>query len=298
MNPEVIAWLDLYGTGIDYPVTQGKDNMKYVNTNAAGSYSLAGSLFLDSGADASFADFASVIYGHHMEGKALFGGLSLFAGRDYFEDHTYGRLYAAGRWYGLEAVAFVRADAYDGEVYRAGITAPEDRRSYLEALSARALNVRDESGLEEGCAGEPAGERLVLLSTCSPGATNARDILVCRLTDKVVPDPFAGATAAATGAGAATAVAAQSIADGPNTLTAISEAWRELPLWIKAANVGALAALVAVVLWACLRRRRRFKDTAVAGMAHGETADDDATDDAAYRPRWAWIDAGDESSEE
>jgi sortase B len=283
VNPEVIAWLDLYGTGIDYPVAQGKDNMKYVNTDAKGSYSLAGSLFLDSDADAGFADFASVIYGHHMEGKALFGGLGLFAERAYFESHAYGRLYVDGRWHGLEAVAFVSTDAYDGEVYRAGITAPEDRRTYLDALLARALQVRDGSGLEaaDGAAGSAvqaaapgapgdaastvsvpgigwtdglADERLVLLSTCSPGATNARDILVCRLTDTVVPNPFAEPATTVAGTGAQGAVG------GSDTLAAIASTWRGLPLWAKMATVAALAALVSVTLWACLHYGRRRRD--------------------------------------
>ena len=48
VNAEVFAWLTVYGTNIDYPVTQGTDNMKYVSTNAEGLYSLSGAIFLDS----------------------------------------------------------------------------------------------------------------------------------------------------------------------------------------------------------------------------------------------------------
>ena len=44
INPDVFAWLSVYGTNIDYPVTQGKDNMRYVNTNAEGQYSLSGAV--------------------------------------------------------------------------------------------------------------------------------------------------------------------------------------------------------------------------------------------------------------
>jgi sortase B len=194
-NPEVIAWLDVYGTNIDYPVTQAESNMKYINTDAMGAYSAAGSLFLDSGSDAAFLDFTSIIYGHHMEGDVFFGGLGRFSDSAYLEEHRYGRLYADGRWQGLEAVAFVHADAYDKAVYRTGDLPRQDRDAYLQTLYARALHVRGNKwpdGVADG--------RLVLLSTCSPGATNGRDILVCVLSNTVVPDPFA-ATAAASGAG-------------------------------------------------------------------------------------------------
>ena len=47
LNPEVISWLSVYGTHIDYPVTQSQDNRKYINTNARGEYALSGSIFLD-----------------------------------------------------------------------------------------------------------------------------------------------------------------------------------------------------------------------------------------------------------
>ncbi|MCG4817374.1 class B sortase, partial [Collinsella aerofaciens] len=66
LNPEVFGWLTVYGTNIDYPVTQGKDNWKYVNTNALGEYSLSGAIFLDYTNRKDFQDFNSILYGHHM----------------------------------------------------------------------------------------------------------------------------------------------------------------------------------------------------------------------------------------
>jgi len=73
INPDVIAWLTVYGTNIDYPMTQGRDNMQYINTNVEGQYSLSGSLFLDCCDSSDFSDFNSIVYGHHMEKKAMFG---------------------------------------------------------------------------------------------------------------------------------------------------------------------------------------------------------------------------------
>lgn len=47
INPDVYGWISIYGTQIDYPLVQGEDNDKYVNTDAQGNFSLSGSLFLD-----------------------------------------------------------------------------------------------------------------------------------------------------------------------------------------------------------------------------------------------------------
>ena len=66
-NSEVIGWLHVYGTKIDYPFTQAEDNSKYVNTDVMGEYALSGSLFLDCMNAPDFSNFNNIIYGHHME---------------------------------------------------------------------------------------------------------------------------------------------------------------------------------------------------------------------------------------
>ena len=187
INPEVFAWLTVYGTQIDYPVAQGPDNMKYINTNAHGEYSLSGAIFLDSGCDGSFTDFPSILYGHHMEKSAMFGEIGNFADKGFFDARKYGMLYYGGREHGLEFIAFVRADAYDGTVFRTKLTGREARQAYLDALLAKALYVRG--------ARVTADDRIVLLSTCSASSTNGRDILVARIADNPYDDPFAAGEA-------------------------------------------------------------------------------------------------------
>ena len=182
INPEVIAWLSVFGTNIDYPVTQGEDNMKYVNTNAEGQYSLSGAIFLDSGNSKDFSDFNSILYGHHMEKKAMFGELDSFADKNVFDSHQYGSLYFDGKDHGIEFFAFIRTDAYDSEVFRPNVKSEEDRMVYLATLFLRAMHQRD-SGIK-------STDRIILLSTCSSNATNGRDLLVGRLTDEVFEDPF------------------------------------------------------------------------------------------------------------
>ena len=56
VNGDVCAWLTLDGTRIDYPILQGEDNLSYINTDVYGSFTLAGSIFLDSRCDNTFHD--------------------------------------------------------------------------------------------------------------------------------------------------------------------------------------------------------------------------------------------------
>ncbi|MDR2686529.1 MAG: class B sortase [Oscillospiraceae bacterium] len=181
-NPDVFAWLTVYGTHIDYPVVQGPDNMKYINTNAEGAYSLSGAIFLDSRSSRDFSDFSSILYGHHMEKSTMFGEIGSFAGKAYFDARKYGVLYYGGREHGLEFFAFVHADAYDGAVFRASVTGREAQEAYLDLLLSKALHTRDTQ--------ITANDRIVLLSTCSASSTNGRDILVAKVTDETRGDPF------------------------------------------------------------------------------------------------------------
>ena len=181
LNPEVFSWLTVYGTNIDYPVTQGGDNMKYVNTNAEGSYSLSGSIFLDYENSRDFSDFNSILFGHHMEKQAMFGEIGLFSDKDYFNARLYGSLYYNGTDHGLEFFAFLHTDAYDASVFAAGVSG-EARQVYLNGLLDKAAFTRD--------IGVTAEDQIVLLSTCSAESTNGRDILVARITDELFDDAF------------------------------------------------------------------------------------------------------------
>ena len=179
LNDEVIAWLTVTGTNIDYPVTQGTDNMKYVNTNAEGRYSLSGSVFLDYRNSSGFMDFNSIIYGHNMDKKTMFGEVGYFGDELYFDTHEHGNLYFDEENHGIEFFAFIHTDAYNSDIFWPNV--PEEKRQeYLSLLIEEALHFRD--------IGVATEDRIVLLATCSPDSTNGRDILVGRIMDMVLEE--------------------------------------------------------------------------------------------------------------
>lgn len=181
INPDVFGWLNVYGTNIDYPLLQGEDNSKYVNTNVDGEYSLIGALFLDYRNKPDFSDFNSIIYGHHMAEDKMFGDIADFADRDFFDSHRYGSLFYEGKTHGIEFFAFLEVDAYD-ELYTPAVEGEENRQGYLEQIMEQAVYTRD---LPVG-----TSDHLVLLSTCTSLLTNGRHILVGRITEEVQSDPF------------------------------------------------------------------------------------------------------------
>jgi len=237
INPEVISWLTVYGTHIDYPVAQGPDNMKYIDTDAKGSYSLSGALFLDYRSKPDFSDFSSIIYGHHMDKNTMFGEIGDFSDKNYFDSHEYGTLYYGGQKHGLEFFAVVEADAYDESVFRTGITDPDEAQIYLNKLMGMALYTRPDVPVT-------AGDHIVLLSTCSSDSTNGRDILIGKITDRVFDDPFQTQTT-----------------DTSNKLPmidAVPSLWAQFPLWGKLGviTLPSLLILLAIVLTYKKRRKK------------------------------------------
>lgn len=177
INPEVFGWLTVNDTPIDYPVTQADNNEKYINTNAEGQYTLSGSIFLDYRNSPSFDDFNSILYGHHMEQKMMFGSLSDFSDEKYFDSHPYGNLYFDGRNHGLEFFALILADAYDSSLFAPGISDEGRRAEYLSYLQSTALWTRDISVTTD--------DQIILLSTCTTDITNGRYLLAGKISDEL-----------------------------------------------------------------------------------------------------------------
>lgn len=182
INPEVVCWLTIYGTNIDYPVVQAKDNWKYLDKDVFGNYSLTGSLYLDRDNASDLSDFNSFIYGHNMTPKVMFGNVKDFRDAEYFATHRYGELYYNYEHYGLECFAVVEKIADDPEFYRPGIVDEEAKERYLQDIYAEALQSRSIS--------VGTDDRILILSTCSPMRTNIRDILICKICDTTFEDEF------------------------------------------------------------------------------------------------------------
>jgi sortase B len=183
INPETFAWLTVYGTNIDYPVVQSlESNIKYVNTDIEGNFSVSGTIFLDKRNANDFTDFNSIIYGHHMDKQMMFGEIGEFWKEEKFDAHRYANLFFDGKDHGVEFFTFIHADSYDNLVYTPDI-AEENRQEYLDYIYSLAIYTRDTE--------VTVNDRIVLLSTCSAFTTNGRDILIGKIYDEPFEDTFA-----------------------------------------------------------------------------------------------------------
>ena len=74
-NKDIVAYLKVNNTNIDYVVVKGKDNSYYLKHNLYKEYSVFGAIFMDYHNKLNGKDKNIVIYGHNTADKSMFGTL-------------------------------------------------------------------------------------------------------------------------------------------------------------------------------------------------------------------------------
>lgn len=170
INPDVVAWLTIDKTNIDYPVVKCKDNLEYINKNVYGNFELSGSIFLDSGNSPDFSDQYNLVFGHHMESGAMFGDISKYMEKDYFQKHQTGTLVVAEKaTYKIQIFACVRSDAANAIVY--------NTENQSKDTVGRLLNYIKTNNVQYQDIGVKEDDKIIALSTCLESTTNGRVIL-------------------------------------------------------------------------------------------------------------------------
>lgn len=170
-NPDIIAWIYSEGTPINYPVVQGKDNQYYLKRLTDLTYNSSGTLFMDFRNSSDFSDRNSVIYGHNMKNKSMFGSLVEYKQQDYYDEHPYLWLLTKERAYRIDLIAgFVTAS--DSDSYCVFETKAE-----LDAYISRAVGRSTFSS--DADTGNT--DRIVTLSTCSYENNTARYVVIGKL---------------------------------------------------------------------------------------------------------------------
>ncbi len=97
-NPDVIGWLTLDGTAIDYPVLRTADNDFYLTHNAEGEDSKHGAIFMDFRNALPSMQQHIIVYGHNMKNGTMFHDLVNYKQRDFFDKNR--RVYLL--WDGMD----------------------------------------------------------------------------------------------------------------------------------------------------------------------------------------------------
>lgn len=172
--PDVVGWLRIADSSIDYPIVLGEDNDFYLHHLPDGTENKAGSIMLDEANTGLFKETVNILHGHHMRNGSMFGSLDDYNDEEYYRTHSIIRLYTpAGDYY----VAVFAAYTVNG--YTFGYPTSFDDEAAFEQFIRKAVSATPyETGVEVAY-----GDRILMLSTCAYSYTGARYVVMGKILE-------------------------------------------------------------------------------------------------------------------
>lgn len=170
VNPDIIGWISIDGSNINYPVVQAEDNTKYLTAGYDGTENPAGAVFLDYDCEHDFLGKHNIIYGHNMKDGSMFHDLVNFKKKSYYKSHQNITVYTPDKEIHLRPVAVVCTEA-DGIRRRTDFFDMTTFGEYVESMLEGGLYKEEQ---------ENDITRLWSFVTCSYEFDNARTILYAR----------------------------------------------------------------------------------------------------------------------
>lgn len=87
VNDDIVGWINMKDTMIQYPIVQSRDNAFYLTRNYLKNDTRAGSIFMDYRNDVLHESPNTVVYGHRMRDGSMFAGLTNYLKEDFFDEH-------------------------------------------------------------------------------------------------------------------------------------------------------------------------------------------------------------------
>lgn len=177
-NNDLVGWIKIPGTFVDYPVTMTPKNPNYyLNRDFFKKSDSYGTPFADGGTSFYPRSTNVNIYGHHMKSGQMFGSLEGYEARAYWEAHpiiNFDTLYERGQY---EVFAAFRAEAFGGFDFFSFVDADSQKEfDNFVASCKRRSKIKSDITPE-------FGDYLVTLITCEYQLEDGRYLVVARKID-------------------------------------------------------------------------------------------------------------------
>lgn len=172
INSDIVAWIEIEGTEISYPVLQTDNNEYYLTRDYKKEYNSNGSIFLDYRYDLDKPSDNFLIYGHNNNNGLMFNALLEYEDKNYYENHPEINLITAEENVIYKIIVVFKGQAYtqDEEEFQyynyIDFNTDEEYYSYIENCKKNSLYEIDEE--------IDYREKLLTLSTCEYSKKNGR----------------------------------------------------------------------------------------------------------------------------
>ena len=165
--PDICSWISIPGTEVDYPVVQspeGEGDDYYLRLTLDKVEATAGTLYTQKSYNSQdYSDNVTVIYGHNMRNKSMFGRLDEYSNEEFRAEHNYIYIYQPGKVLTYElAFAVTYSDAHILYTYDCNNDV-EGYQEFLDSVKSSPYGpkwISDEIELT-------TDDKIIILSTCN-----------------------------------------------------------------------------------------------------------------------------------
>lgn len=178
-NPDLVGWIQVPDTEINYPVMQTPEEPEfYLTHDFKKNPHVNGTPFLDFRCNIAPLSQNTIIYGHNMKSGAMFHDLLLFSDPNFFASHPeiyFDTLYATHTYEVVAAFYFdvlqMTADSFQFHQY-VDFPDAEARQSYAAELNERSLYDKSVTFGEE--------DQILTLVTCEYSTDDSRFVVIAK----------------------------------------------------------------------------------------------------------------------
>lgn len=152
INPDIIGWIEIKDTKINYPILQDNNKLFYLKHSYDKRYNSNGSIFTTN--TNPFTDEETILYGHNMKNGTMFSILGKYLDADFLNSHLNFKIYTPTINYdcNIFAAYSIGIEKENNNIKQLSF---EERIEYYKNASKYTLNTIDNS------------TKIVKLSTCS-----------------------------------------------------------------------------------------------------------------------------------
>jgi len=173
INPDLIGWVTIEGTSVDYPLMWTPENPEYYSQRGFDKTdSKNGLLFLDASSNVNEHGGNLIVYGHNMKNGSMFADLLRYRKRSYWKQHPQIQLDTLYETRIYEIAAVAQTNDMAMLPYEFTDSEESTARSAIDAMAAASLYETDID--------MRYGDDFLTLSTCDYSSNSGRLVVMAR----------------------------------------------------------------------------------------------------------------------
>ena len=168
-NGDVVGWIYLPDSQINYPVARGEDNDFYLHHLIDRTYSFGGTIFMDVSNSRDWSSKNNILYGHNMNDGSMFRGILKYKEQEYWDSNPYMYLSTPDGNYRLDVFAGFVTES-ESEIYATFFNNTDSFKTWYEKMQSKSMFKTNVQLTPES--------RIVTLSTCTYERENMRFVVL------------------------------------------------------------------------------------------------------------------------